>query len=81
VAYEHYFTGKSRPQPISEYSPPFETEITFSIPSITHFQSLTKADINAEEVESAPVENMPPFLEKFYNDLVASGKRGFASEC
>lgn len=28
------------------------------------------ADISAEEVESGPVENMPPFLQKFYDSLV-----------
>lgn len=50
--------------------PAFETEITFTIPSAVRFQSLQKGDINAEEVESAPVEDTPPFLQNFYNDLV-----------
>lgn len=50
--------------------PAFETEITFTIPSAVRFQSLQKGDINTEEVESAPVEDMPPFLQNFYNDLV-----------
>jgi hypothetical protein len=69
VAYEHYFTGKSRLLPMSESPSTYETEITFTIPSQTRFQSLQKTDINAEEVESAPVEDMPPFLQKFRDDL------------
>jgi len=44
-----------------------ETEITFTIPSDTGFQSLKKTDMNAEEVESA--SDMPPFLQEFHNSL------------
>jgi hypothetical protein len=54
---------------MSESSPADESEITFTIPSKTRFQSLKKTDLNTEEVESAPVEDMPPFLQKFYDDL------------
>jgi hypothetical protein len=63
------FTDKSRLLPMSESPPAFETEITFTIPSKMGFQSLKKTDINAEDVECAPVEDMPPFLQKFLDDL------------
>jgi hypothetical protein len=70
VAYERYFTDNSRLLPMSEFPPAFETEITFTIPSQTRFKSLKKTDINAKEVESAPIEDsMPHFLQRFYNDL------------
>jgi hypothetical protein len=54
---------------MSESPSAYETEIMFTIPSKTRFQSLQKTDINAEEVESAPIEDMPPFLQKFHDDL------------
>jgi hypothetical protein len=54
---------------MSESLPAFETEITFTIPSQTRFQSLKKTDIDAEEAESAPVEDRPLFIQRFHNDL------------
>lgn len=52
-----------------ESPPAFETEITFTIPSQTQFQSLKKTDIDDEEVESAPVEDRPLFIQRFHDDL------------
>jgi hypothetical protein len=54
---------------MSEFSPTYETEITFTIPSQTRFKTLKKTDISAEEVESAPIEDMPDFLQRFHDDL------------
>ena len=45
---------------------PFETEITFTIPSVKGFHSLKKSDISTEEVESAPggdISHLQEFVE------------------